>query len=221
MNRWRFVSVTLTAASLVASLYVYHRRGDYLPAEVPVHWDIHFQANRFVPRDDVLPYLLITPAFMAFFVVLTPVLAWTSPRQFAVQRFRTVYEYVMALVVMLFAYLNGIVLWASMGAGGPPWEMLAAGVFLFFVLLGNVLGQVQQNFWIGVRTPWTLASEAVWIRTHRFTAWLFVAFGLAGFLACLAGAPVLWCLAGVGVIVFVPILYSFLVYRQLQREGRV
>ena len=66
---------------------------------------------------------------------------------------------------------------------------LVGGTFLFFALLGNVLGRVRRNFYIGVRVPWTLASERVWNDTHRVAAWLFVACGLAGFVIAVAGLP--------------------------------
>jgi uncharacterized membrane protein len=72
-----------------------------------------------------------------------------------------------------------------------------------------------------VRTPWTLASEAVWIRTHRLTAWLFVGFGLAGFVAVLAGAPPLWCFAGLIVAALTPVVYSLVLYKKLQKAGKV
>jgi len=221
MTRWRVVSAVLTATAFGASLYVYLCRDTLLPAQVPVHWNAHFEPNEYVDRDHVLPYLLIGPGVMALFLILTPLLRWLSPTNFAVDRFGRVYEYVMALVVMLFAYLNGVLLWASMGGGRATGDALMSGIFLFFILLGNVLGQVQQNFWIGVRTPWTLANETVWIRTHRLTAWLFVGFGLGGFLATLAGVPVVYCLAGIGVVVLIPVFYSLFQYKKLQKAGRL
>src|SRR5262249_44821666 len=99
---------------------------------------------------------------------------------------------------------------------------LIAGFFLFFALMGNVLGRVRRNFWMGVRTPWTLASETVWNQTHRLTAWLFVAGGLAGFVAVVAGAPVVWCFVGFLVaLVALPIGYSFALYKKLERLGRL
>ena len=55
-----------------------------------------------------------------------------------------------------------------------------------------VLGQVRRNFYVGVRTPWTIADEGVWNRTHRLAAWLYTASGCAGCVAVLAGAPLAW-----------------------------
>ena len=103
-----------------------------------------------------------------------------------------------------------------------PWRWVVAGAYLLFALLGNVLGKVQRNFWVGVRTPWTLASDTVWTQTHRLAAWLFVAGGLVGFAATLAGASGVWLFVGVLVaIAGVPVVYSLVLYKRLERQGRV
>jgi uncharacterized membrane protein len=99
---------------------------------------------------------------------------------------------------------------------------MMGGMFLFFALMGNVLGKVRRNFWVGVRTPWTLASEAVWVRTHRQTAWVWVAGGTVGFLAILAGVPPLLALILVlPPLVLYPVVYSLVLYKRLEREGKL
>ena len=65
---------------------------------------------------------------------------------------------------------------------------LIGGMFLFFALLGNVMGKVRKNFYIGIRVPWTLASDRVWNDTHRLAAWLMVGGGILGFLLVILGA---------------------------------
>ena len=96
-----------------------------------------------------------------------------------------------------------------------------AGFFVLFGLIGNQMGKVQRNFWMGVRTPWTLASEAVWVRTHRHAAWLWVATGLVGAVMVLVGVPFLIAFALLMVSALWPVLYSLIIYKRLQREGRV
>ena len=64
---------------------------------------------------------------------------------------------------------------------------IAAVSLVCLVALGNVLGKVKPNFYVGVRTPWTIASEAVWIGTHRMAAWAFVAGSAVGLLGGLVG----------------------------------
>jgi uncharacterized membrane protein len=221
MNRWLLVSIVLTALSAGASLYVVYACPDELPAEVPVHWGLSGEPDRHVPREHVLPYLLGLPAAMAGVVVLTLLLPRLSPRPFDVDRFRDTYHYVMALVVALLAYLHGATLVGSLCAGVNRTRLLFGGIFLFLALTGNVLGEVRRNFWIGVRTPWTLASEAVWIRTHRLAAWVFVGGGLAGLAAVLLGADFTVCLALLVVVGVVPVFYSLALYKKLEKQGKL
>jgi uncharacterized membrane protein len=221
MNRWLVISILLTAAALAASLAVYYGAHDRLPAEVPTHWDYQGRPDRVVPRDRVLPYLLAAPAGMAVLVLLTPLLPWLSPRALGVDEFRDTYGYIMALVVAMIGYLHGVFLLAALRPDLDVLRLLVGGLFLFFALLGNVLGKVRRNFWMGVRTPWTLASETVWIRTHRLAAWVFVAAGLVGFVAALAGAPRLVYAGILSIVVLVPVVYSLVLYKVLARQGRV
>jgi uncharacterized membrane protein len=97
------------------------------------------------------------------------------------------------------------------------------GLCLFFALIGNVLGKVRRNFWMGVRTPWTLASEAVWNQTHRLAAWLFVAAGLLGFALVMVLPPsAVWVLLAVLLpAALLPVVYSLVLYKRLEREGRL
>jgi uncharacterized membrane protein len=221
MSRWLLVSVGLTAAALAAALVVYFGYYDALPDPVPVHWDLHGRPDDFVPRDRALPYLLIGPGVMALMVVLTVVLPHVSPVQFDVNRFRPTYDYLMALVVGLLGYVSALVLAATLGAALDVSRVMLAGAFLFFAALGNVLGKVQRNFWIGVRTPWTLASETVWIRTHRLTAWLWGGGGLVGFAAVLLGLHVVGSLVLLAALTLSPVFYSLVLYKRLEKEGRL
>jgi uncharacterized membrane protein len=174
-----------------------------------------------VPRDGALSYLLILPGSMALLVVLALLLPWLSPRQFKVEPFRPTFDYVMALGVLMLGYLHAVALLASFGLSFDLNRVLLGGMFLILAALGNVLGKVQRNFWMGVRTPWTLASDAVWIATHRLAAWLFVGGGLLGFLAVLVGLPVLVAFAVFGVAALVPVFYSLVLYKRLEKQGRL
>lgn len=221
MNRWLCLSIVLTLAAAAASLYLGWYAPECLPNRVPIHWNIHGEPDGFVPRDHILPYLLILPAVMALMVALTLILPWLSPKQFEVDRFRSTWNYLMAVVVALFAYIHAVSLAAGAGVGLDMNKVLVGGMFLFFALFGNVLGKVQRNFWMGVRTPWTLASETVWVRTHRLAAYLFVGGGLVGFAAVLAGVPLVACFVVILVAALTPVVYSLVLYKRLERQGRL
>jgi uncharacterized membrane protein len=227
MNRWLYVSLTLAALALVFSLYVYANRGDMLEANVPTHWNLSGQPDVRTPRDSMLPHLLALPGVMVLFVVLTLVLPWLSPKQFGVDEFRDTFNYLMMLAVVMMAYLDAVFLTVSLhpdlATNGTLdiGRLMAAGIFPFIALLGNQLGKVRRNFWMGVRTPWTLASEPVWTQTHRLAAWVFVGVGVIGFVAALADVPLVLCFGLLIVGAFVPVIYSLVLYKRLEREGKL
>ena len=86
------------------------------------------------------------------------------------------------VVLGLFGYMQGVLLYTvyqnvHAGASIDPGRGFFAGMFLFFALMGNQLGKVRKNFYIGVSVPWTLASDRVWNDTHRLAAWVMFASG--------------------------------------------
>jgi uncharacterized membrane protein len=221
MKRWLLVSIALTLLATAASLVVWVNREAWLPEQVTVHWDTQFKPDKSVPRDGMFWYLLAVPASMAFMVLLLQVLPWLSPEHFKVDAFRATYDYIAGLLIAMFAYMHGVVLALYTGQVHDVGRWLIGGSLLFLALLGNVLGKVQRNFWMGVRTPWTLASETVWIRTHRLAAWLFVAAGLIGFVLVLLGVNPLLALALFIVAAIAPVFYSLVLYKYLEKRGRL
>jgi uncharacterized membrane protein len=217
------VTITVTILALASSLVVYTNRSEWLPEKVPTHWNAKNQPDQYTSRDDLLVYLLLPPGVMALMMVLAVVLPWMSPRRFRVETFRSTWDYIFALVVVLFGYIHVVLLFAYMGktsaANFPRW--LIGGMLVIFAMLGNRLGKVQRNFWMGVRTPWTLASETVWIRTHRMAAWLFTAGALAGLVLLLIGVDPIIVTSVFGVAAIFPVFYSLWLYKRLEKVGLI
>jgi uncharacterized membrane protein len=219
MTRWLLMSILLTAAAWAAFAYVGLFATEMLIDPVPVHWNAHMEPDAFVPRDQAWMHLLLYPGVMSLMVGLTLLLPWLSPKHFEVGR--DLFRYGMALVIMLFAYLGALHIVAITTEHGMPARAFVAGFFLFFALLGNIMGKVQRNFWMGVRTPWTLANETVWARTHRLAAWLWVGVGVLGFIAVFVGVPWLWCFMLLMAAALYPVLHSLIVYKRLERQGKI
>lgn len=187
-----------------------------LPATIPTHWNIHGKIDGYGPRGTIF----LMPGVMVWVLGLFAILPALSPKNFEVDASRTTFLLVMVLILGMLGYIQGVILYASWTMGRLDMtRTLFAGTFLFFALLGNVLGRVRRNFYIGVRVPWTLASERVWNDTHRVAAWLFVACGLTGFLIAVTGLPLIAAFAVLIVAIVVPIVYSFVHYKQLERRG--
>ena len=213
-NRYYLVGVLLIAAALIATLALYPQ----LPERVPSHWGANGQPNGYSAK---WALFLIGPGMMAGFLGLFRGLSWLSPKHWEVDSFRSTYLQVMLILVSLMAYLYAMMLWAGLSGSANMGRAIIGGVCLLLALLGNLLGKVRRNFYIGVRTPWTLANERVWNATHRFAAKTFVVGGLVGLaltLFGLQGWPVLAVLLAAPLI---PAGYSLVFYKQLERRGQL
>jgi uncharacterized membrane protein len=212
MTRTYFLLAALIVlASFVATLMVYPQ----LPNIIPTHWDIHNRANGYSPK---WVLFLLGPGMMLATLVLFCFLPWLSPKPFDVETFRATYLQVMVMLVAMLAYFHGVILWTTLGHAVDVGRAIVGGVCLLFALLGNVMGKVRRNFYIGIRTPWALANERVWNATHRFAAKTFVATGVIGLLLTLlgfSGWPVFILLM---VAPSAPVAYSLIFYKQLERR---
>jgi uncharacterized membrane protein len=113
-----------------------------------------------------------------------------------------------------------VLLWGlAHGAHGAQdsTRVLAGGISLAVILLGNVFGKLRRNFWFGVRTPWTLADERVWYATHRLAGKTMVAGGLLALVAVLGGLAVGVAMSFLLLGALVPMGYSLVYARRLLR----
>jgi uncharacterized membrane protein len=213
-RKYYLISGLLTAAVLAAILIAY----PHLPNQVPTHWNLEGQVNDYSAKWTLF---LLGPGLMAASMLLFYFLPWLSPKHWQVDAFQSTYLYIMVVLISMLAYFAGVSLWAALGRTASADRAILGGVCLLFALLGNVMGKVRRNFFIGVRTPWALANERVWNATHRFAAKTFVLGGVIGLALTAVGVkgwlPFAVLMAGA----LIPVGYSLLVYKQLERRGEL
>lgn len=174
--------LSLIVIMSVLTAYLYPQ----LPATLPMHWNAAGQVDGYGPRWQVW---LLGPVAMGALLLLGLALPWLSPRQYEVQASGATYGYLMTLPVALMACVEALVLASALGVSLDIGRIVPALGCVALILTGNPLGKVRRNFFMGIRTPWTLASERVWYATHRLAGRLMVGSGGLGLLAVLAGAP--------------------------------
>ena len=193
-----------------------------LPNLVPLHWNIQGHINGWGPKWSLFLY---GPGMMLFLVLIFAALPWLSPKKFEVDSFRATYLYMMIAIIAMMAYCDLLILMSALGSpGGITLDVTRAvegGICLMVALLGNVMGKVRRNFFIGIRTPWTIASEPVWNATHRFAAKTMFAGGLLGLVAVFLHAPFWVAIAIILAAALVPAFYSLILYKQLERAGNL
>jgi uncharacterized membrane protein len=202
------VLLLLMIAMLVAGAWAYPR----LPARVPSHWNIKGEVDGYsgtlwgafgLPAMSILIYLGM---------VFMPVI---DPRRENYSRFAGAYRFIRWLLIMFFALMHVIILAAGLGYAPNTGVLVQGAVALLFIFLGNVMGQVKQNWFVGIRTPWTLADDEVWRKTHRVSAWVWTAAGALGLFTLFLPAPLnftLFTTLILGAALF-SIVYSYVLYR--------
>jgi uncharacterized membrane protein len=213
-RKYYLAGVALILASFTAAAILYPQ----LPAQVPSHWNIHGQVDGYSAKWTLLA---VFPGIMLGMMGLMAALPWLSPRHFEVESFRTTYLYIMVVFVAFMTYVQALMLRTAWSGQMNINKALMGGVCLLIAFLGNVLGKVQRNFYIGIRTPWTIADERVWNATHRLGAKTFVVGGLAGFILAIAGGGPWLCLGSVLAGALVPAVYSLVYYKRLERRGEL
>jgi uncharacterized membrane protein len=160
------------------------------------------------------PFVL--PLVMAGLSLVFLALPAISPRGFRFERFRGVWGVLQSAILAFLLLVQALVLFSAMGRPVDMTRGLEAGVGLLLAVMGNFLGKITRNFFVGIRTPWTLASEEVWMRTHRLGGKLFVLAGLAMFALALAGAGPVAMMIVVGAAALVSAAASYVFYRRLE-----
>lgn len=208
-SRTVVVSSLFVLIAAAVGLWAYPR----LPALVPTHWNLHGQADGWTPRfwSACLPALLL--AGLALLAALLPRMA---PRQFSVASTARVFDIAMLATQAAVLVIDLSILLGSAGHPLPVVPIALVTIGVLFMVIGNYMGKLRRNSFLGVRTPWTLASDAVWERTHRFGAWVMLLGGLGAVLVALAGAPY-WLSAGLLILAcLTPVAYSYWIHRELE-----
>lgn len=183
-----------------------------LPDTVATHFDINGHADQYGSK--WFPVLL-APGMQLFILLLTVALPFLSPKNFEVTRSGRAYGELMLLVSAFMGVLDVLILLKTANVPVDLTRWLLASLFLFISIMGNLMGKIKRNFYVGIKTPWTLADERVWTQTHRMAAHQFFVGGLIGALLSLVGVPMLWMFGFMTVMCFVPVVMSLVIYKRL------
>ena len=211
IGRSNLLSLGLVILAFAITAALYQR----LPDSVPVHWNVRGEPNGFMAKPWG-PFML--PLVMAGVYLVLTVIPHISPRGYRIERFQRVFEILQAAILAFLFFVTVIALLAGTGTPVPVDRAMLAGVGLLLVVLGNFMGKLTKNFFVGIRTPWTLASDEVWLRTHRLGGKLFVIAGGFLFIAGLVHGGAMPVIVAAVIAGGIPAVFSYVCYRRI--EGR-
>ena len=210
-------SILLTLALALVGAWVAAR----LPGDVrlPIHWNLSGEPDRYAGKWLALLMPPAVAAALSAFFYFVPSL---EPRESNLKRSQGLYLWGWLSILLLVATIEAITVSMALGWKWRVFHVLTAAMGVMFVMIGNQLGKSRSMYLFGIRTPWTLASEEVWIRTHRTGGKLMVAGGLL--LVAVAALPVPSGVLAtttavlISIMVLVPIVYSYLLWRRERRS---
>ncbi len=209
----RWIGPVLIGLMIAFALAVYGR----LPEQVPTHFGLSGEPDGWTPR---FPGAFLMPLLAAGVYLLLIVLRRIDPRGANYSRFEETWWVFLNVIALLMTALHVLSLGFAIGWPIDMARAVTVTVGLLFVGLGNYMPRLRSNWWMGIRTPWTLESEEVWRDTHRVGGWAFVAAGLLVVLAglLLEPGPRAWA-SGIafGTAIVIPLVYSYVAYRRLRR----
>ncbi|GAA4417404.1 SdpI family protein [Nibrella viscosa] len=204
-----WVLLAVLALPFVMLLVLYNQ----LPETVPFHYGPDGQADQYGPK---LGLIGLFGGMTVFLYLLFRFIPALDPKQ----NLNTTSYYKIRLVIAVFWAVLVSFMWyaTATGAAGESFlTYILAGSGLMLAGIGNAMYSIRPNYFVGIRTPWTLESETVWRRTHQKAAPVFVAVGLlAAVLALLIPLPVkIWAFMGsIMLVVFWSLWYSYHAYQQ-------
>ena len=198
------ISSIVTLLPIVAGLILWNQ----LPEQMPTHWNASGEIDGWSSK----PFAVFgLPLIMAAAQWLCMLGTNADPKK--ENHPAKVLHLVLWIIPVLSVALNTMTYMAALGKEVRIEVIMPILIGLILAIVGNYMPKCKQNYTIGIKIPWTLNSEENWNRTHRFAGWLWTFCGIALMLTGIIGG--FWIfLFVVLLMVFAPILYSYLLFRK-------
>ena len=188
-----------------------------LPADerYPVHWNISGLPDLY---GSMLEAVSIGPIVWIMIYVLAVVMPALDPKRRNYERFKRENLLLMQAKMGIMAMIYIITIMAAFGRQVNIVLWINAMVGVLFIILGNYMGRIKQNWYMGIKTPWTLSDERVWNKTHRFGGRIFVILGILFIFNALLGFITNWIVFLILLLglTFSPVVYSYILFRKLE-----
>ena len=184
-----------------------------LPDQMPIHWNFAGEVDNWGSK---IWANWLMPGIGLAMLILFPMLSKIDPKKENYESFKGIWEIIQTCLILFFGYIYAVQFYVIFNSneGNIMGQFIMAGIGVLFIILGNYMGKIRQNYFIGLKTPWSLADPEVWQKSQRFTGWMFVLGGIVflidAWLQLYLPAVTIGIVVGVALL---PIVYSYLVFR--------
>lgn len=179
-----------------------------LPDQVPMHWNFKGEVDDWGSKAFIvygMPLILLAAQW------LCALGTFADPKKANHSRkiLHMLFWFIPILSILMFTLTYAV----ALGKDVRIEVVMPIFIGLVFAIIGNYMPKCKQNYTIGIKIPWTLSSEVNWNKTHRFAGWLWTISGIAIMLSGIFGSFEIFLIV-VFLMVFAPIIYSYILYRK-------
>ncbi len=187
-----------------------------LPETVPTHWNYKGEIDDWGNKSSLIFLTFLLPGLTYILFTAIPLI---DPKK-RIQTMGSKYHNLKLLMVLFMSALAGFIIYGAkeQSITNPSYIILAMG--LLFMILGNYMKTIKANYFIGIRTPWTLEYESVWKSTHKLAGKLWFIGGLAIVISSLSASKEVNGIIFISItilLILIPFIYSYLEYKKLKK----
>lgn len=208
MRKSEIIIVVIIMFSFSIGIYFYPE----MPEKIPSHWNAQGQVDGYMPKCwglFLMPFISLG-LFLLF--VLIPKI---DPLKANIEKFRRYYDIFVVLVIAFLFYLYLLTIFWNIGMRFNMIQLLVPAFGILFYYCGILIENSKRNWFIGVRTPWTLSNEKVWDKTHKIGGKLFKIAGVISLLGVFfQNYALFFVLIPVILVAVYTIIYSYFEYQR-------
>jgi uncharacterized membrane protein len=209
IRKSEILALILVILSLAVTIYFYPK----LPQRIPSHWNTVGEVDNYASK---FVGLFIAPILLLVCLVLFVILPKIDPLKGNVEKFRKYFDGFIILLFLFIIFLQFFVILWSLGTKLKPYIVFPVGLGILFFYVGILMEKTQRNWFIGIRTPWTMSDEGVWDRIHKIGGLLFKIMGVISVIGALFGKyAFLFVIIPVILIPIFLIVFSYMGYKKL------
>ncbi|MBC7879229.1 MAG: SdpI family protein [Anaerolineales bacterium] len=203
------IVLALIAIAVIAGSLLWNQ----LPDQMASHWNANDQVDGTMFK---LWGVFLIPLIALGLFLLFQIVPNIDPHKANIAQFRETFNLFIVFIIIFLLYVHGLTLAWSLGYQNFKMSSaLLPFIGVLFLFIGYLLRKAKRNFFIGIRTPWTLSSDSVWDKTHQLGSILFILSGAFAIIGSLfGGLTAFW-------LMFVPlmgstlflVIYSYILYR--------
>jgi uncharacterized membrane protein len=208
----RILAFSIVALAFLVGLLFYKE----MPQKMASHWNASGEVDGYIARFWGVFFVPIITLGLVLLLIFIPKI---DPHRKNIERFRKEYDWLIVVFAGFMLYIHLLTLLWNLDFEFNMIFMLVPAFSFLFYFIGNLMGKTKKNWFIGIKTPWTLSSDKVWNKTHKLGGRLFKISALLALIGIFFGSYAIWfILIPITASSFYAVVFSYFEYKKLNRK---